>query len=227
MIDLYMPFTETSSAEYTNAIASFIRNINIFNNIPLSNVDITSSSVTFHLNEFGLENVYIAFNVNTGSYNGHLKIATQFGDLLGNNSETSPSICKVLTVRTNDSSAFWLYTPTYGTIIKFILTDAIDVITNTHKTIFIVAKQNLSTVTTCECRVYYDQYYSNLITNTGKFASGDFDNFVIDNIRHDRYVFTDLYNISGGNSNTTLSEVMEFNDVQYVQLANHIYLKAT
>ena len=228
MLNLYQPFTEcTSIAEYYQAITTFIKTIPLFTNIPNISIETTASSAKFYLDYFGLNDVYIDIYNNT-SRDGNVMVSTPLETLLTNNQETTYSNCKIFVVTGERTSGFWFYTPQFDYLTKLILTSVYLPEKNQRKYVLIVANQCISDPTTYTCRLYRDKSaYLDMSVDT-KYASGDFDSYIVDQYVFKEYVFDDMYIIAGGNSSTVVFKEAMINGItKYIQLAGHLYLKVS
>lgn len=216
-INLYSPFTDcVDNAEYIIRLRDFIKNLPLFNQIPDESIVTTNTYVRFHLDSLGMYQQYFALEMT----NNNIRVSTNVGYLLNTNTETTYANCNIFTLVTDNTSGFWFHTPTYGKTVKIFFTRGMQS-TGTSKIVMFASVQN--TNITGDLYIHHPYTtYENMSSFTGK--SVDINNIMIQKFIYSEYMFPDLYVLSG-NSEVPFDDAMIFNDEQYFQLSNYIYIK--
>jgi len=216
-----------SVANYFIAIRNFVRSLSLFSRLQDGDITLTGTSVKFDLTRLGMDNLYLMIKRNdNSSYWNNINFVTNFATIMQDNNETQYPNCKVLTLQSDYSSGFWYYTPNYDWTAKIIVTDVTNIMTNQHRYVLLIAYYRLSNPNEKYCYVHYNSSQRYSIPSDAKYAkSTDTSNVIIDNLYYDTYKFTDVYAISGGNTNSTFTEALTINNSQYIKLAGNIYVK--
>jgi hypothetical protein len=223
-LNVYTPFTSSTSETFINDLKNFISGLDWFSNMDTTIEDVSVSGATrTNLNllagPLGLPSEKITFTLGLYYPNWEMYVLSNTTNIIGDRRLSSMYTANIFTLRTDKSSIIIIDTNTQydfkyvfiGILkIKNIVTNAYEnaLLTGCRTDVFVSTKENST---------------SSILNIVNNYEYDISSSYIIKPLVYNNYVYDDLFIIYNGP--TITDEVVKINDGIYLNIASHLFIK--